>query len=314
MEVHKSTPLKRFRITGMFRTAQKEKHLILLSIPGVMIVFVFSYIPIAGLLMAFQRYQLGDVIILGSEWIGLKHFYDFINGPYFYRVMRNTILLNLYSLLFGFPAPILLALLFDEIRSKIFKSVVQTISYLPHFITIVVIVGLMKIILGLDGVVNSTLGYMGMQSINFFNEPSWFRTLYVTSGIWQSVGFSTILYLAVLTTVNQEVVEAATVDGANRFQRVLYLKIPILIPLITLLLILNIGHLVSSGFEKVYLMYNPLTYETADVIATYVYRRGIEGAQYSFATAVGLFNSIINFILLMFANRLANKTNQTSLY
>ncbi|MFC5648745.1 ABC transporter permease [Paenibacillus solisilvae] len=246
--------------------------------------------------------------------MGLQHFNDFIHSYYFWKLLKNTFLLSFYSLLFGFPAPIILALLLNELKAEFFKKTVQTITYLPHFISVVVISGIIIDITSSTGFINDMIEFFGGERSSLLTKPEWFRTIYVSSGIWTELGWGTIIYLAALSGVNPHLYEAAEIDGASRLQRVIYITIPSIMPTIVILLILSMGSLLAVGWEKVLLLYNPLTFDTADVISTYVYRRGLEQADYSYSAAIGTFNSIINFILLYCANRLSRRLNDISLW
>jgi putative aldouronate transport system permease protein len=283
-------------------------------LPGLAALFLFSYLPMWGLLMAFMDYNPA-ANFFQNKWVGLKYFISFINDPYFFRIMRNTFLLGIYSIIFGFPAPIFLALLFNEIQNKYFKKIAQTISYLPHFISTVIIVGIMIEFSSLSqGKLNDIVQLFGGARVNFFDKPQWFRTFYIASGVWQSVGFGTILYLAAIAGINIELYEAAIIDGANRMRQAWHITIPGIRNTITILFIFSTGGILGSDFIKILLMYNPLTYETADVISTYVYRAGIEGGRFSYATAVGLFVSLISFVFLVTANRISKKIGEISLF
>ncbi len=292
---------------------KRNSELYLMASLPLLIYILFKYVPIFGIVIAFQEYDIFSGF-LHSKWVGLRHFESFINGPYFWRLMRNTLLINVYQLAFSFPAPIVLALLLNELGALRFKRVVQSISYLPHFISTVIVVGMMMKFFSSDGIVNIALGKLGFAPIFFFSDPGWFRPLYVGSGIWQGIGWGSIVYLATLAGINPELYEAAIIDGANRWHRVIYITIPCLVPTIVILLLLKIGDILDVGFEKVYLMYNPGIYETADVIATYVFRRGIEQLSYSYATAVGLFKAAFAFLLMYGSNRLARRVTGTSLW
>lgn len=292
---------------------KRNKFIYLLALPIIAYYGIFHYGPMYGLLMAFKDFSIADGI-WGSRWIGFDHFENFFNSYYFGRLIRNTILINIYELLFAFPAPILLALLLNEIRGRIFKRTVQTISYLPHFISIVVVVGMMFDFLARDGLINQLLGFFGIDSIPFMSEPGWFRTLFVGSGIWQGLGWGSIIYLAAISTIDPTLYEAAKMDGAGRFKQVLHITIPGIMPTIVIMFILNMGSMMSVGSEKVLLMYSPLTYETADVISTFVYRRGVLDSDYGFTTAVGLFNSIVSFILLVASNTISKRVSEHKLW
>jgi len=267
-----------------------------------------------GIVVAFQNYSPAGGF-MHSPWVGLAHFRSFFESPYFTRLLRNTVLINVYSLVFGFPVPIIFALLLNECRNQPFKKVVQTVSYFPNFVSIVIVVGLLNIFLNpMTGLANVALVKLGYDPVYFMGESRWFRTLYVGSGIWQGFGWGSIIYLAALAGISPELYEAAAIDGANRFQQALYISLPGLVPTIVLLLILNIGGLLSLGADKIILMYQARTYEVADVISSYVYRRGLMGGEFSFGAAVGLFNNVVNFVLLIIANRIARRVTEFSLW
>ena len=289
--------------------------LLLMLLPGIALFVLFRYLPMYGLLISFKNYQLFKGFY-ASPWVGLKHFRAFFSDPYAYRIIRNTFLLGFYNILFSFPAPIVLALILNEVRRPGFKRFTQTVSYIPYFISTVIIVGLLKTFLSTDnGVINNAIKALGGQPIVFFNEAGWFRTLYIASDIWQSVGYGSILYLAAITGIDQELYEAARIDGASRFQNILHITVPSLLPTITILLIMRMGSIISVGFEKVYLMYSPATYETADVISTYVYRTGMTGdANIGKATAIGFFNSIVSLVFVTGTNFISKRVLHESLW
>jgi putative aldouronate transport system permease protein len=274
--------------------------------PVLLYFIVFHYVPMYGTIIAFKDFNPAEGIG-GSAWVGLDWFRQFFHGLYFDRLILNTLLLNVYDVLFGFPAPILLALLMNELTSERFRRFVQTIAYLPHFISVVVVAGMLLDFAARDGVFNRLALAFGGTPEALMNDPSWFRTLFVGSEIWQSVGWGSIIYLAALAGINPSLYEAARVDGANRWQRMVHVTLPGLLPIISTLLVLRLGQLMTVGFEKVILLYNPSTYETADVISTYVYRHGILDANYSYAAAVGLCNSAVALVLLVLANRLSRR-------
>ncbi len=291
----------------------KNKVLYIMLSPIILYFIIFSYIPMIGLLMAFQDFNPSKGI-LGSQFVGLKHFLDFFNDVYFFRLIRNTFLISFYDMLFGFPAPIIFALLLNEVRNKYFKKSIQTISYMPYFISMVVVVGLIVDFTGSNGIVSQIVSFFGGEKMNWLAKPEYFRTIIVTSNIWQSLGFSSIIYLSALAGVDQELYEAACLDGAGRWKQVWHITLPGISPTIVTLLILRIGSLMNVGFEKIILLYSPLTYETADVISSYVYRKGLLEFNYSFATAVGLFNSLMNLALIVFANKMSRKYTEISLF
>ena len=275
---------------------------------------VFCYIPMSGAIIAFKNYRPGRGIYNG-DWVGFKWFVQFFQSPYAFRTIRNTVLLSLYTLLFGFPTPILFALCVTEIVGSTTRRIVQTVSYLPHFISTVVLVGMMTNFFSMNnGIVNTFITALGGEPVNFLVNPGWFRSLYVGSGVWQNFGFSSIIYIAAITGIDPELYEAAKIDGVTKFKQIRYITLPMIVPTITILFILQLGQIMSVGFEKVFLMYSPAVYETADVISTYVYRKGIESSSYSFASAVGLFNSFVNFGFVFVANVICKKTTDTSLW
>ncbi|MCZ8520353.1 ABC transporter permease subunit [Paenibacillus mucilaginosus] len=299
--------------TGILADIRKNKLLYVMLVPVLLYYVVFHYAPLYGAMIAFKDFspRLG---IWGSEWVGFEHFAAFFEGPYFWRTIKNTLLVSMYEILFGFPAPILLALLLNEVRHQFFKRMVQTVTYMPYFISLVVICGIVKDFTHSDGVLNDLIVLFGGERLTLLLEPGYFRTVYVTSGIWQQVGWGTIIYLAALTGIDPEQYEAARIDGAGRWKQMLHVTLPGLLPTIMILLILEMGRLMNVGFEKIILLYNPGTYETADVVSSYVYRVGLQEFNYSFSAAVGLFNSIVNFALLLLSNGLSRKWNNTSLW
>lgn len=299
---------------GFAKALKRDKYLVYLFIPCFLYYLIFKYIPMFGIVIAFQDYSpyLG---YFKSEWVGLQNFIDFFESIYFWRLIRNTLLLNVYDLLLGFPVPIIFALLLNEVTNQGVKRFVQTVSYLPHFISIVIVVGIMHSFLSPNsGIVNILLNNMGKDTIDFWTEPKWFRPLYIGSGIWQGFGWGSIIYLAAISGIDPNLYEAAEMDGARRIRKMIHITIPGIMPTIVILLILRLGNMMSVGFQKIILMYNGATYETADVISTYVYRKGIAGGEFSFATAVGLFNSVINLILIFAANTFSRKIGETSLW
>lgn len=303
-----------FKLTLLWDNYKKNKAIYWMALPVVLYFLLFKYVPMYGAMIAFKDFTVGQGI-WGSDWVGFKHFSDFFNSYYFWRILGNTLILSLYQLLFGFPAPILLALLLNELKSEIFKRSVQTISYIPHFISIVVICGMVVDFSARDGLFNTIIEFFGGQSSALLSEPGNFRTIYTASSVWQELGFSTIIYLAALSAINPELFDAAKVDGASRIRQVWHITLPGIIPMIVILLILRIGGLMEIGFEKIILLYNPNVYETADVISTFVYRKGIsESTQFSYTTAVGLFQSVVNFILLLSANRLSKALSDNKLF
>ena len=286
-------------------------YLMLLSV--VVYYTVFCYGPMSGIVIAFQNFKpaLG---VSGSKWVGWKHFVDYLTGPYAWRLIRNTLMINILQIIFAFPVPIIVALLINEINCKGYKKAVQTISYMPHFISLVVMCGLLVNFCRSDGIFNDFLSLFGFERRNLLAEANLFRPIYVLSGIWQEAGWGSIIYLATLSTVDVGLYEAATIDGANRFQRMLHVSFPGLLPIIIVQLIMRVGNILTTGFEKVFLLYSPLTYDTADIISTYIYRQGLELSNYSYGTAVGLFNSVVNLIILVMANYISRRVTEESLW
>ena len=285
----------------------------LMILPVLVFYLVWAYGPMYGILIAFKDFspRLG---IWGSEWAGLKWFREFFRSPFAARTIRNTLAINLLNLVIGFPAPILLALMLNEMRSVTYKRLVQTVTYIPHFISLVVLCGLLIDFVSTDGVITTVLSWFGLTKTNLLGEARFFRSVYIGSNLWQHLGWNSIIYLSALAGIDQELYEAATIDGAGKLRQVWHITLPGITPTITILLILQIGSMMSVGYEKIILLYNPITYETADVVSSYVYRVGIEDADFARSTAVNLFNSIINFMLVVFANRVSGMLSETSLW
>lgn len=274
---------------------------------------VFRYIPMLGNVIAFRRFRPGGSIF-GDEWVGFYYFEAFITNQQFWTVFWNTVILGGLTLLICFPLPIVLALMLNELRSRRFKRLVQTISYLPHFMSIVIVAGLVLQLTSLNGTVNQMVEALGADPVPFMQRPEWFRSIYVSSEVWQTVGWGTILYLASLTTIDDQLYEAARIDGANRWQQTWHITLPGIRPTMMVLLILNIGSFMSVGFEKVLLLQNPLIYSTADVISTYLFRVGIQSAQFSYGTAIGLFEALIGLVLVLGTNFISRRLVGTSLW
>ncbi|GIP33378.1 sugar ABC transporter permease [Paenibacillus sp. J2TS4] len=288
--------------------------LYLLIFPVLVYFVLFEYYPMYGVQIAFKDF-IATKGIFGSPWVGWKHFVRFYESFYFWRLIKNTLGIGLYELVVGFPIPIMLALMINEVRSRLFKRVVQTVTYAPHFLSTVVIVGMLFLFLSPQtGAFNQLLQWLGFEPVSFMTSPAWFKSVYVLSGVWQQMGWSSIIYLAALSGVDPQLHEAAKVDGAGRLRRVWHINLPAIAPTIVILLILNVGRVLSVGFEKVFLMQNSLNMDASDVIATHVYRTGIIGAQYSYSAAVGLFNAVVNFLMLVVVNYIARKVNDTSLW
>lgn len=295
------------------RDARQNWSLYVLIIPLLTFYTLFCYVPMYGALMAFKDYQ-PKAGIMGSEWVGLKYFHEFVTNPYFWRILKNTLVISVSTLIFSFPAPIVLALLINELRGKWFPRVVQTISYLPHFISLVVVCSMIKEFTNNTGIISDFLAIFGMKRQVMLNNPALFVPIYVLSDIWQGIGWSSIVYLAALTSIDQSLYEAARIDGAGRWRQTLHITIPGVLPTVVTMLILRIGGLMNVGYEKIILLYTPVTYETADVISSFVYRKGILERGYSYSAAVGMFNSVINCFLLVFANWISRRINDTSLW
>ena len=294
-------------------TFREQRQLWLIVLPGLVWYIIFAYGPMYGLIIAFENYSPGRGM-LGGPWVGFKWFVQFFKSQFAWQLIRNTLLISIYGILFSFPIPIILAIFLNEIRSSGYKRFAQSVSYLPHFISTVVVVGMMANFLAPDGIINVILKALGGESRHFMAIPQWFRTLYIASGIWQDAGWDSIIFLAAIAGINSELYEAATVDGASRFRQIFCVTLPCLMPTIIIILIIWVGNILSVGYEKIILMYNPLTYETADVINTYVYRRGIGGGDFSFGAAVGMFQSVVNMIVIIAANTLSRKVSETSLW
>ncbi|CAN7344373.1 ABC transporter permease [Paenibacillus sp. LjRoot56] len=293
---------------------QNSKYLMLLFLPALIYYLLFKYVPMFGILISFKDYNTFKGV-WASEWVGLKFYSLFFHSPDFLKLLKNTVLLGIYKVVFGFPAPIILALLLNEVRRATLKRFVQSISYLPHFISNVVVVSMMFLFLSpTSGLVNKVIQWFGYDAMNFMQNESYFRTIYIFSEIWQHVGWETIIYLAALSAIDPQLYEAAKVDGANRRLQLLHITIPGIRPAIIILFILNIGHVLDIGFEKVLLMLNPSIYATADVLSTYVYRTAIQSLNYSYGTAIDLFSSVINLIFILTANWISRRTSETSLW
>ena len=286
----------------------------LLSIPIFLYFIIWHYLPMVGILLAFEDYTPRGGFLF-SQWVGVKNFVDFFSSYYLWRLLRNTLLLSVLNLIINFPAPIILALLLNELENQLFKKIIQTISYLPFFISTVVICGIIVDFMGYNGTITNLLVKLGLaENKNLLTIKAYFRPVYVLSSTWQGVGYGSIIYLAALSGVDQELYEAAKIDGANRWQQTLHVTIPGIAPTIIIMLIMQIGRLLGSATDKIILLYNTQTYEVADTIGSFVYRRGIVEGSYGYSTAVGLFNSFVNLMLLFTANSLSRKYSETSLF
>lgn len=298
----------------VLKRIKKSRYLYFMIAPVVIWYLVFCYAPMFGLVIAFKEYDIYEGVA-NSPFIGLLQFRSFFSSIYFWRLIRNTFLISFYGLIFGFPAPIILALLFNELKDGRFKKITQTISYLPHFISTVIIVGMFTTFLAPEtGLINNIIDALGGERIYFLSEPKYFRSLYVILDIWRSVGWGSIIYLAALSNVETELYEACVIDGGGYWRQLFHITLPGIAPTVVIMLILRIGQLMTVGYETIILMYSPSTYETGDVISTYVYRVGLIDSNYSFSSAVGMFNSIISMTLLVCANSISKRFGETSLW
>jgi putative aldouronate transport system permease protein len=292
---------------------RENKYKYLMILPVLVYFILFAYKPMYGIIIAFQNYR-PNLGFAKSPWVGLKHFEAFFNDVYFWRLMRNTFSISSLSIIFGFPAPIILALLLNEVKNAFFRRTVQTITYMPYFISLVVVCGLIQTYTASGGIFSQIAVFFGGAPRNYLMEPKYFYPLYIISDVWQGIGWGSIIYLAAITAIDQEQYEAARIDGAGRFRCIWHITLPCLMPTIIILFILRMGGIINVGFEKIILLYNSLTYEVADVISSYVYRRGILEASFSYSAAVGLFNSLVNVVFLVGANKLSKKITSSSLY
>lgn len=287
--------------------------LYLMFLPVLLYYIVIHYGPMYGALMAFQDFkpQRG---IWGSEWVGFEHFINFITSPSFFQILGNTLRISLFTLIFGWPAPIVLALLLNELRSEKYKKLVQNITYMPHFVSMVVVCGIIKTLTMDTGVIPAIMSWFGFERKTLLNYPQYFTTIYVVSNIWKEVGWGTIIYLAALTGVDQQLYEAAMIDGAGKWKQTLHVTLPSIIPTIVIMLIMRVGRMLSVGYEKIILLYNNSTMSVADVISTYTYRKGLIELDWSYSAAIGIFNSVVNVIFVTATNTISKKLNETSLW
>jgi putative aldouronate transport system permease protein len=290
-----------------------NKYLYLMMIPVIAYYVIFHYTPMYGAIIAFKEYTPMKGVS-GSPWVGLQHFNDFFGSYYFWRILKNTVVISSYSLIFEFPAPIILAVLINEVRNQIFKRVVQSITYMPYFISMIVICGMISDFTNSEGVINTLLTYFGYDGKAMLQKPELFRSIYILSEIWQKIGWESIIYIAALMGIDQEQYEAARMDGASRWKQIVHITLPGIMPTIAIMFILRMGNLLNVGFEKIILLYNPVTYETADVISSFVYRKGLLEFGWSYSAAVGIFNSVLNLILLITANYISRRVNNSSLW
>ncbi|MDF2922471.1 MAG: binding-protein-dependent transport system inner rane component [Paenibacillaceae bacterium] len=313
-EEHGAFDLKAKASGRAMKNLRRYLDLYLIMIPGIVYFLAFKYAPMWGVVIAFQDYNV-FVGILESDWVGFKHFIDMFHDADFFNIFRNTLVISLYKLIWGFPGPIILALLLNEVRHMSYKRLIQTLAYLPHFLSWIIVAGILNNILSPStGIVNEVLGWMGMEPIFFLANPGWFRSVLVASDIWKEIGWGAIVYLAALAGIDPQLYEAATVDGANKWHQLRHITLPALVPTITILFILRLGHVLDVGFEQIFVLYNPLVYGVADVIETYVYRVGLTQSQFSFSTAVGLFKSAIGLMLVYASNKLAKKLGHDGIW
>ena len=298
---------------SIWKRILKDRYLLLLFLPCLIYYILFKYVPMWGVLISFKDFK-PFIGFWGSEWVGLKHYIDFFNNPDAWRIIRNTLLLGVYTLLWCFPLPIVFALALNELTRPKFKKFVQTVSYMPHFLSAVVVCGMLNSFLSpVRGIVNIIINMFGGETINFLSTASWFRPIYVASEVWQTLGWGAIVYLAAITNVDPQYYEAAKLDGASRLRQIWSITLPCIAPTVATMLILRIGSILEVGLEKVLLLYSPAIYETSDIIATYVYRQGLVSGNMSYATAIGLFSSVINLVLLVSANYFSKKFADTGL-
>ncbi len=308
--VHAKLPGTR---TPLQRMARHWELYILVLLP-VLYLIIFKYVPMVGVQIAFKDFTITKGI-WGSDWVGMKHFTAFFESPNFWLLLKNTIGISLYSLAAGFPIPIMLALALNEVRTGMFKKSVQMITYAPHFISTVVMVSIVMLMLTPHvGVVDRLFSMLGWEMTNFMGVPEYFKSIYVWSGVWQEMGYASIIYIAALAGVDPALYEAARMDGASRWKKIIHIDLPSLVPITVIMLILSLGNVMGVGFEKIYLMQNSLNISSSEVISTYVYKVGLVGANFSFSSAVGLFNSVINLILLLIVNAISRKVSETSLW
>ena len=292
---------------------QENKLKYLMALPVLVWLFLFCYKPLYGIIIAFKDYSPG-LGIMDSPWVGFEHFIDFFQGENFWRLVRNTLVLNFYSILFCFPIPVIFALLVNEVRNRAFRSIAQSVSFFPYFISLVVICGMVTQFCSTDGFIGQLYSMITGSDKILLQDATKFRTIYVLSDIWQQTGFNSIIYFSALCGISHEIYEAADIDGASRLQKLFYVSLPGITPTIIIMLILRVGQMMSLGADKIILLYNPLTYETADIISSYVYRKGLQDFNWGLSTAVGLFNNVVNVICLVTVNKIAGKVGETSLW
>jgi len=302
---NKMTFLKKF---------QKSRILLLMMLPAVLYYIFFQYKPMWGVLIAFKQYSIYKGFD-ASPWVGLRYFITFFSSPDSFVVLKNTFMLSFYMLVWEFPIPILFALMLNDIQSARAKKLVQTVSYMPHFISTVIVCSMVTLFLNPStGVINNLLDVLGHDRIYFLSKDYYFRTIYIASGIWKETGFNSIIYLAAMAGIDLQLYESAKIDGASKFKQIIHITLPCIAPTIIVLFILNIGQLMNVGFDKAFMLQTPATYSTSDVVSTYVYRSGIKDGNFSYGTAIGLFNSAVNILFLLISNTLAKRVSETSLW
>ena len=298
----------------LWKDLKRDKLLYLLLILPITVYVLFYYKPMFGLQIAFKNYNVFQGIS-ESPWVGFEHFKTFFHSPFFGRTLKNTLMLSLYNMLFAFPAPIILALMFNEVQKIKFKKFVQTCTYIPHFISVVIVASLVTSFLSpSSGVINTIISAFGGEKVYFLTKPEYFRTIYTVMGIWQGTGFNSIVYLSVITAIDTSLYEAAMIDGANKWKQITNVTIPSILPTIVMMFIMRLGNILNVGYESIILLYQPATYETADTIGTYIYRVGLENSQYSLATAVGLVNGVVGLILVILSNTISKRVTEYGLW
>ena len=301
---------------GFWSDVLRDRQLYLMLLPFLAFYILFAYVPMYGLQIAFRNFRVTEGIA-GSEWVGLSNFIRFFNDPHFWRILRNTLLISVYGILWGFPIPIALAILLNEVKRKRLRNAFQTSVLIPHFVSIVVMAGIVRQVVALEaGLVNNIITFFGGERINFLMEPGWFRTIFITMGQWQAAGFASIIYLAAIAGIDQQLYEAAVIDGANKWKQIKHVTLPGILPTFVILFIMGIGNMLNVGFEAVLLLYNPITRETGDIINTWVFRMGIATSvpNHSLATAVGLFNGVVGLLLVIGANHTSRKLTESALW
>lgn len=315
MSLNRKTPKKsQYKGEKEWKNYWKHRRLMILFLPGLAYFLIFHYFPIYGVTIAFKDFQVLKGIN-GSPWIGFQHFEDLFALNGFWQVFRNTLIISFYKLVFGFPAPIIFALLLNELRSMFFKRFIQTVSYLPHFVSWVILSGIFIQFLSPSmGPINIALKAIGLEPIYFLADSSWFRSVLVSTDVWKDLGWGAIIYLAALSGINPDLYEASTVDGANRWDQMWHITLPGIVPVVVIMFIFAVGKLLSDDFDQVFNLYNPAVYDVGDVLSTYTYRSGLESMQFSFATAIGLFKNVISFALIIIVNQISKKFSEYSLW